>query len=192
MSISLFNERRAAQAAAFLLHQAGGSLPLMKLVKLLYLSERLSLQKYGEPLTGDRLVSMTHGPVLSQTLNHINGAVPSLEGGWDSWISDRAGHVVALKDPSMIRSAQQDLASLSDSDIEVLDETWMSFGHWDRWDLVKYTHDHCSEWKDPNGSSNPITYRSLFTAVGYSVDQANSLASRLSEQEQLNTAFAHF
>lgn len=190
MSTTLFNERRAAQAAAFLLHQAGGTLPLIKLIKLLYLAERLSLNRYGEPLTGDRLVAMAHGPVLSQTYNHINGAVPSTEGGWDSWISDRAGHVVALRDPSMVRSAEQDLMALSDSDIEVLGETWGEFGHWDRWALVNYTHDHCPEWQDPNGSSNPITYRRLFTALGYPPEQVETLASRLADQEQLNAAFA--
>ena len=74
MAAALFNERRTAQVAAFLLHRAGGSLPLIKLMKLMYLAERLSLQRYGEPLTGDRLVSMGHGPVLSRTYDHINGA----------------------------------------------------------------------------------------------------------------------
>jgi hypothetical protein len=42
-------------------------LPVIKLIKLMYLAERLSLQRYGEPLTGDRLVSMPDGPVLSMT-----------------------------------------------------------------------------------------------------------------------------
>ncbi len=40
---SMFNERKAAQAAAYLLHKAGGKLPLLKLMKLMYLAERLSL-----------------------------------------------------------------------------------------------------------------------------------------------------
>ena len=188
--ISLFDERRAAQSAALLLYRAGGSLPLIKLIKLMYLAERLSLHRYGEPLTGDRLVSMTHGPVLSQTYNHINGAVQSINGGWDSWVSDRAGYEVALRDPSMVRSPEQDLLALSESDLEVLDETWAEFGHWDRWALVKYTHDHCPEWEDPDGSSTPISYRRLFTKLGYSPEQVNALASRLAEQEQLSASFA--
>lgn len=70
---TLFDERKAAQAAAFLLHKAGGRLPLLKLMKLLYLSERESLQKYGDTITGDTFVSMPNGPVLSMTLNFING-----------------------------------------------------------------------------------------------------------------------
>ena len=52
---TLFNEKRTAQAAAFLLHQAGGRLPLLKLMKLLYLAERESLRLYGEPISGDKL-----------------------------------------------------------------------------------------------------------------------------------------
>ncbi|MDT7520700.1 Panacea domain-containing protein [Rhodoferax sp. TBRC 17660] len=185
----LFDERRAAEAAAFLLFRAGGRLPLIKLIKLMYLSERLSLQRYGEPITGDRLVAMPNGPVLSMTYEHINGARLSIEGGWETWIADRAGHEVALRDESKIRSPEQDLLRLSDSDLEVLGETWNEFGHWDRWDLVKYTHsDACPEWEDPDGSSRPIAYDVLFTKLGYSQDQASSLMNRLAEQRQLNAA----
>lgn len=187
----LFDERRAAEAAAFLLFRAGGRLPLIKLVKLMYLAERLSLQRYGEPLTGDRLVAMTHGPVLSMTYDHINGALPSVEGGWETWIADRAGHVVALRDASKIRSPEQDLLRLSDSDVEVLGEVWEQFGHWDRWDLVKYTHsDACPEWEDPDGSSRPISYESLFTKLGYTAEQASSLVKRFADQRALNAAMS--
>jgi uncharacterized phage-associated protein len=185
----LFDERRAAEAAAFLLFKAGGRLPLIKLVKLMYLAERLSLQRYGEPLTGDRLVSMPNGPVLSMTYDHINGALPSIEGGWDTWVADRAGHVVALRDESKVRSPQQDLLRLSGSDLEVLGETWEQFGHWDRWDLVKYTHSEaCPEWEDPDGSSLPIPYEKLFIKLEYSAEQAAALVQRLSEQRALNSA----
>jgi uncharacterized phage-associated protein len=186
---SLFDERRAAQVAAFLLFRAGGRLPLIKLVKLMYLAERLSLKRYGEPITGDRLVAMPHGPVLSMTYDHINGALPSLEGGWETWIADREGHVVALRDESKIRSPEQDLLRLSDSDLEVLEETWKEFGHWDRWDLVRYTHsDACPEWEDPEGSSRPISYGLLFRKFGYSEEHAQALAERLAEQGRLNAS----
>jgi len=187
--LGLFSERRAAESAAYLLHKAGGTLPLIKLVKLMYLAERLSFERYGEPLTGDRLVSMDHGPVLSRTLNHINGSVPSADGGWDTWISGREDYNVALRDPSMIRSPEQDLVGLSESDIEVLDQTWSEFGHWNRWALVEYMHTNCPEWEDPDGSSKPITYDKLFAALGFSAEQAAALVERLSAQERLNASF---
>lgn len=185
----LFDERKAAEAAAFLLFKAGGSLPLIKLVKLLYLAERRSLELYGEPLTGDRLVSMTHGPVLSMTYDHIQGALPSCEGGWESWVADRAGHEVALRDESKIRSPEQDLLRLSESDLEVLGDIWAQCGHWDRWKLVRYTHsDACPEWEDPDGSSRPITYETLFSKLGYSADQVETLVERINAQRALNAS----
>lgn len=185
----LFDERRAAQAAAYFLFRAGGRLPLVKLMKLMYLAERLSLKRYGEPLTGDRLVSMPHGPVLSMTYDHVNGALPSCEGGWDSWVADRAGHEVALNDESMILSPEEDLLRLSESDLEVLAETWAEFGHWDRWALVNYTHSEaCPEWEDPEGSSKPINYATLFEKLGYTKDQATSLVERMVTQQALNAA----
>ena len=184
-----FDERKAAEAAAFLLLKAGGKLPLIKLVKLLYLAERLSLQRYGEPLTGDRLVAMPNGPVLSMTYAHMNGALPSREGGWESWIADRAGHEVALRDPSKLRTPEQDLLRLSDSDIEVLAEVWSQFGHWDRWKLVAYTHsDACPEWEDPEGSSRPIAYEVLFSTMGYSPEQAAAMVERSTAQRSLNAS----
>lgn len=186
-----FDERKAAEAAAFLLFEAGGRLPLIKLVKLLYLAERLSLQRYGEPLTGDRLVSMPNGPVLSMTYDHMNGALPSREGGWESWIADRSGHMVALRDGSKIRTPEQDLLRLSDSDLEVLCEVWAQFGHWDRWKLVEYTHSGaCPEWEDPDGSSRPIGYELLFSKLGYTPEQAVALVERINAQRALNASMS--
>jgi uncharacterized phage-associated protein len=185
---NFFNERRTAQAAAFLLHRSGGQLPLIKLMKLLYLAERKSLQLYGVPITGDKLVSMPNGPVLSKTYDHMNGAARSEPGGWDSWISDRAEHMVALLDPSMIRSPEQDLLQLSDSDLEMLQAVWAEFGHWDRWQLVKYTHDNLPEWEDPQGSSQSITYEKLFEVLGFGKEQADALIQRISAQAFLSKA----
>ena len=73
----LFNEQKAAQAAAYFLFRSGKPLSVLKLMKLLYLAERRSFQKFGEPMIGDVLVSMDHGPVLSRTYNHIKGVTRS-------------------------------------------------------------------------------------------------------------------
>lgn len=188
---SLFDERKAAQAAAFLLHKAGGRLPLIKLMKLLYLSERASFRRYGDGITGDNFVSMNNGPVLSRTYEHMNGGWPSTNGGWDAWISDRADHMLALIDPSMIRTPQQDLGALSEADMECLGEVWDEFGHMDRWALVNYTHsDACPEWEDPHGSIRQIPPARLLKAVGYAPEQVEALTKRLREQRYINASFA--
>ena len=73
----MFNEQKTAQIAAWFISQGGGSMPHLKLMKLMYLAERESMSRHGFTMTGDYFVSMPHGPVLSLTLNHINDAVPS-------------------------------------------------------------------------------------------------------------------
>lgn len=187
--MSNFNEQKTAQAAAFLLHKANGVLPLLKLMKLLYLAERQSFKDFGEPLTGDSLVSMDFGPVLSRTLNHMNGAVKSGPEGWETWIADRAEHMVALHDPSMIRSPEEDLLALSESDLEVLDSVWRAYGHIDRWKLVDMTHEF-PEWENPNGSSKPISLLKLLHAVGYKGDVAREISEHVRAQQNLAKAFA--
>jgi uncharacterized phage-associated protein len=184
----LFDERRAAQAAAFLLFMAGGRLQVLKLMKLLYLAERLSLQRYGNPLTGDRLVSLPRGPALSMTLELINGASSSPE-GWESWISSREDHQVTLVDPDRVRSLEN-LTHLSEADIEVLQETWKNFGRMEQNQLIEYTHNELPEWKDPEGSSLPIRYGDLFVAVGYSPEQAHYMEEELAAQQYISAAFA--
>lgn len=188
---TLFNEKRTAQAAAFLLHRAGGRLPLLKLMKLMYLAERESLRLFGEPITGDKLVSMPHGPVLSMTYEHMNGNLPGIEGGWATWVDDRAGHDLALRDQSMIRTPEDDLLELSDDDLTVLGDIWSRFGHMSKFALVDYTHgEGCPEWDDPHGSSAPIPLERLFSALGFSNDGIDSAVRHLSEQAQLNAAFS--
>ena len=187
----MFNERKAAQAAACLLYKAGGSLPVLKLMKLMYLAERQSLKKYGDTITGDAFVSMPQGPVLSMTLNYMNGDRPKDSCDWPAWIADRANYEVALKDASLIRSIDEDLLALSEADIECLLEVWAEFGHWDTFRLRDYTHSGaCPEWEDPNGSSRPIPHGRIFKALGMSAEQVQALTQRLHEQRYIEKAFA--
>lgn len=186
---TLFNEKRTAQAAAFMLHRAGGRLPLLKLMKLMYLAERESLREFGEPISGDKLVSMPHGPVLSKTLDMMHGWGGDTPGGWNTWVEDRAGHDLALRDPSMIRSPAQDLLELSSGDLDVLEAVWAQFGHMDKFELVALTHSSaCPEWEDPRGSSRPIPLNRLLQAVGYEGEALQSVHQHLKEQASLNTA----
>ncbi len=166
---------------------------LLALTKLLYLSERESLRRYAEPLTGDTPVSMQHGPVLSRSLDLTNGFAKSADaGGWDSWISDRDGHAVALRDPAMLQDAERDLPALSRADLGVLADTWNDFGHMhdDPWALVRYCHQHCHEWEDPGLSSFEIPLVRLFRALGYTDEQVDAAVEQLTERADLQRALA--
>ena len=60
----------------------------------------------------------------------------------------------------------------------------------DQWKLVDYTHRYCQEWKDPNGSSVPISYETIFKALGRNSAEARKLGARLDQQRRIDKLFA--
>lgn len=182
----MFNERKVAQMAAYILDGAKGRMKYLRLMKLLYLADRESMKRNGYPISGDRYVSMEHGPVLSHTLNLINGAVKFQEHGWGYWIADKADYAISLKR----KVSRHALDELSDADIDVLDDVLAKFGKVDQWKLVDYTHRYCREWKDPKGSSVAIEYETIFKALGRKPAEAKKMAARVEHQRGIDKIFA--
>jgi uncharacterized phage-associated protein len=184
---SLFDEKKAAQVAAFFLFKASkrnANITILKLMKLMYLAERRSYQIYGEPIIGDALVSMPHGPVLSRTLELIDfGSPQNQAGGWDELIAERSGRDMALRSEGLVTS-EKDLRELSESDLEILRSIWIEFGKKSAFSLMDYTHDpaNCPEWEDPDGSSVPIKLEKLFKVLGFSDEESNAILSRLNQR----------
>lgn len=183
----MFDERKAAQVAAYLLQKRGGTMSHLKLMKLLYLSEREAMDRYERPITYDHFVSMPHGPVLSQTYEYMSGQTSSDdEQGWESWIADIEDHQVKLR----CEVSRETLDLLSDSEIEVLNDIFKQYGNWNRWELRDYTHDECPEWKDPSGSSNPIPYSRVLEALGRDQEAANDISAEIRDQQRIEEIFA--
>lgn len=156
-----FNERKAAHVASFFALKAGGSINVVKLMKLIYLGDREFLRRFDAPILHDRLVSMPKGPVNSNTYNCASGQVQA--DVWDSYLSDSANHMVSSAQPELTVDA---LDELSRAELRVLDDVWKEFGHLNQWDLVRYTHENCDEWEDPSGSSETIPYERVLKVLG--------------------------
>ena len=183
----MFNERKVAQMAAYMLKRRGGTMSHLKLIKLLYLSDRAALNSYGASISGDSFFSLPNGPVLSRTLELMAGVIESEAQGWETWISDRAEHQVSLRQDFDLR----ELDYLSPADIEILENVWQEFGAMSRWQLVDYTHGgNCPEWENPNGSSAPITPHEIFSALGKSPEDAAALASNIEAEKSIDRLFA--
>ncbi len=179
----MYNEKIAAQVAAYFVYREGGTLKILKLMKLMYLAERASLEQYGEPIIGDTLVSMKHGPVLSITYDHINDNIDSQDGGWDDWISDRADHCVSLKNEE---NPVEKLLELSEADVSILESIYDKYGSMGHYEIREFTHDNCGEWEDPGYTSVPIPYERLLKNVGYSPEVAAQISQRIKEQSNLD------
>lgn len=183
-----FNQVKTTQIATWLMARCGNPMDVLKLMKLLYLADRLALSRYGFTMTGDRMVSMPHGPVLSQTLDLINGAGPTAQNGWDAKIADRAGRRISLRDG--VQSDRDALDELSDTDVALLEQIAGEFGSMSAWDLREYTHKHCPEWVDPNGSSQPIRYEDVYKAIGVEPELGSKYSAHIQADDQVDRIFA--
>ena len=175
----MFSEIKVTQMAAYLLKKRGGQMSYMKLIKLLYLAERQAMAKWGESMSGDKFVSMPHGPVLSETYSLISGET---EGYWNELIKGEADYELSLAHNIEI----DDLDELCLAEMKILDKVFDEFGKMNRWEIRNYTHTHCTEWQDPNGSSFPIKPEDIFRAVGKNESEVKKLVRKHSEQQQLN------
>lgn len=184
-NVFLFDEKKLTQTTIFFLLQCDSKkINILKLMKLLYLSERKSFEMFHTPIVGDSLVSMNKGPVLSLTLDRINCGSRK-KTYWDKFIDDKAHNDIALKNNIDLKS-DDDLLELSENDIIVLKQIWFEFGDKSQWDLVDYTHDYCSEWRNPNGSVLPISYSDLFKALGFSQTLSDEIIDQLQAQAYIN------
>jgi len=160
-----FDVRKAAEAAAFLLNrEPGRAMTRIRLIKLLYLADRRSLELTGRPITGDRVVAMKHGPVLSNTYDCIKGECVH-QSVWDAhFVSE--GHTIRLV-------SAPDILSLSRCDCDILEDVYSKYAALDEWAIVDETH-NLPEWHDPGNTSVNIPYATILGAVGRG-DQAEQI-----------------
>lgn len=179
-----FDEIKTTQAAVRFIAHEKGQMFHMKLMKLLYMLDRRSLIEYGRPVTFDTYYSMNKGPILSFTLDKIGDPpIPGEESYWHNFISEQKNYTVKLLD----NSPEENHLSIAEE--KLIDSIYEDFGHMDRFDLVRYTHDNFSEWKDPNGSSIPIHIKDILIAGGYSEEDADDVVDALEAEMRTKEMF---
>ncbi|MEM9540600.1 MAG: Panacea domain-containing protein [Cyanobacteria bacterium P01_E01_bin.42] len=163
MSIQFrFHPQKTVEAAAFLLKLHGKPMQYLGLLKMLYLSDRMALEEIEWPITGDRYVSMKHGPVLSEVYDLIKSN--SLDNAFSLW-----SKFITTPDPDYCIKLIQDPGNneLCEAEENILRQVYQEFGHYDRFDLAKLTH-HFPEWQNPGESSIPIAVEKILKVLGKS------------------------
>lgn len=180
-----FNEVKATQAAARLLMRHGGEMNCMKLIKLLYLIDRESLSRWGRPVSTDRYFSMDKGPVLSEILDLVNHPRrPHVASPWRDIVSEPHGNSVSL-----LSNGAPPNDELSRAEEDLIDEVYAEHGSKNPWALAAFVHE-LPEWKNPHGSSIPITYEDILKAVGKKDDEIQEIESELEAASKAERLFA--
>lgn len=68
-----FHPEKAVEAAAVLLKLHSKPIKYLGLLKMLYVADRIALERIEQPITGDHYVSMDYDPVLSSVYDLIKG-----------------------------------------------------------------------------------------------------------------------
>ena len=178
-----FDERKATAAASHLLQLAGGAMPYLQLIKLLYLSDRESLELFGRPVSGDRYVAMKHGPVLSSVYDLIKLTVsgkPS-RGPWAEHIESAGRYELRLR-------MKPDLGPLSDAEVKLIASVYDRFRNHDRWRLRDETH-ALKEWEAPGESSREIPLEEILQALGKGEDEIEEVRQTAREGAYFDSIF---
>lgn len=199
LSRASYDETKASEVAFYFLMRAKQkrmTITKLRLIKWMYLAERAAYEKFGEPLTGDALCSLKHGPVPSVTLDLIERPMKvTSNGSWASVVEsvrDANRHVyVSVKNTCSYQTAN-DLRRLSDDEVKLLDDVWGKFGKMSAQALETYLHDPEStpewDWSEGDGR-NPIQLENLFKAIGYSAEQTMQLVENIQAIENINASF---
>jgi len=131
------NLSKAIQAIAVLLHSDRcNRMSYLRLLKLLYIADRESLAKTGRSITGDRVVAMKHGPVLSEVYYLVESNHQDA-GKWGEFLQKDGYQLELIRDPGT--------GDLSPYELRKLREIAERYKNCDEWDVVKVTHDF-PEW----------------------------------------------
>lgn len=179
-----FHIGKATEAGCLFLERAGGRMNIMKLVKLMYLLDRLSLDRRGVPVAGGDYLSMRNGPVTSEVLDLINAGrlFGEPDQRWEQSVSDRRDHDVKLEQ----MPARE---HLSDAEAALLDEIWREHGSKDQWQLVDWCHAHCKEWTPVTNGCAPIAVEQIGMALGKTPQQIQRLRQEAVELNRLDEIF---
>ena len=172
--MKLFNEQNAtAMALFFILSTKQYEIEHLKLMKLLYLTEREHLDKFGLFISDDTLISMKFGPALHNVKEIIAGRQQTEI--WNQFISKKCGDnsdKLLLEDDSV---TFKDLNILSGDALQALSNVWNRFGDMDSDELVEYTHE---KWKETSNEES-IDLKIVLASLGKSVDEINFITHQL-------------
>ncbi len=167
-SNTAFDEKKATALAAIIIKNDNGkgAMNYMKLLKMMYMCDRLTLRKFNHTITHDTYIAMKKGPVLSYTYNIIAMADDTVSGFgtfWKKYIhTDEDRYEVTLCDSEgpegILYPDEKDIARYVSDSYKLLNE----------WEIVDIIYMLCDEWKDSrkkNASHRPISLDMMRKAI---------------------------
>lgn len=166
-------KEKVIQLMKFFAEKLGGQVSDVKMMKLLYFTDRLSLVETGLPISYDEYFSLNRGPILSGAKSLIDRADDELY----SQFFSKAEPAHSPKGFSVsvmgLKCHTPDLEYLSEQELKFASKVFEDIGGYNDDEIVLYSHrrDICPEWKYPDSSRLPITLEAIFSSIGMTGDE---------------------
>ena len=174
-----FKKEKALEAISFILEKSENKkLQIALLVKMIYFSNRECLDKYNFALTGGELYSLPNGPIIEEVLDLLNS---------QSSIYKRVDKVIELEEPIIEKS-------LSEAEIEILEDNFKKFKNYTFAQLIDYCHDKrfVPEWKDPGYSRIWIDPLDLLLLIDKNHEEIEFIKESIQEENSFQEAISKY
>ena len=160
----------------FALKSAQKKINRLKLMKLLWLADRIHLNKYGRLILKDTYFALPNDPIPSDSLNFTK--------------SDQPGKFSVLNF-TIHAEADFDSSFFSKSDIEVFEQVWILYGRMNQFELRDISHQF-PEWKrfeeDLKNSYSPNSYNIIIEDF-FDIPENNIYPYNKEETQKSRAAF---
>lgn len=180
-----FNESKTTEAAVILLKMSGGRMSYIRLLKLLYLSDRKAYFELGRSITNDLYYSMKYGQVPSRAYDLIKCTASTTENVWCDFITPP----INKKYIELIDN-HKDLKVLTEAEINIIRSISMEHVEKDDFELADITKG--PEYVDVQKLgvrrvATPI--ENILSALKYTADQVESIKTSLIEEAEIKAFF---
>ncbi len=182
-----FDERKAVQVAGRLVIQSGGEMNYMALIKLLVEIDRKALLEFGRPITGDKIMAMEHGLVLSRILNFVSQKKQDEpQSFWHNFIPRPAPYVFTVK-----FSGSPETSALSEAEIALIDSVYSEHRTKSQWELEDMHH-KLPEWIEakPGKSSVAVSFERIMEHGKKSPEEIRAIARESAADRAMHQVLA--
>ncbi|MFA5309468.1 MAG: type II toxin-antitoxin system antitoxin SocA domain-containing protein [Dehalococcoidales bacterium] len=177
---SMYNEVKATQLASLLLKFNGGSMDLLKCIKLLYAIEKEALNQWLRPVIYDELYSLPHGQVVSQTLDRAEYRDRPPKTYWNKYLVTKPNNTIHIYEDCGIDE-------LSKAEIVLTKEIYEKNKQKTPEQLMNEHHNPIltPEWKNPGHSRIKTKYSDLLALLNKTQEQIEEFEADLKELANL-------
>ena len=137
-----YNHRKAVQILNYFAICDGGIINKMKSVKLIWLSDRAHLRRYGRPIIMDEYYALPYGPVPSNTKDLAENNSFSSE----DEVNYRDKYISVIDKYNYKSVNEVEKKVFSETDLLIMKNIYSEFGMFNEFQLTELSHNY-PEWK---------------------------------------------